>query len=154
MDAAVAIAEYHFYPLLGQSTGNARLISLALALVQPDSPAAGRLLSRYGRVIGTEEGDYDTAQHALEQAQSIAHREGDTALGMQTLAEAANVDMLYMRYRESLEKADRALELLRDIDDPHAEATARYSSVVASIALGDIDRLRLQLPMLQGINFP
>jgi len=57
-DRAVAIAEYPFYPMIGQRIGNDQLIARALSLVDPDSPRAGRLLSRYGRLLGLEEGDY------------------------------------------------------------------------------------------------
>ena len=56
-DRAVAIAEYPFYPLIGQRIGNNQLIERALVLVDPDSPRAGRLLSRYGRLLGLEEGN-------------------------------------------------------------------------------------------------
>lgn len=144
VNRALAIAEYPFYPLLGQSTGNAALIASALALVSPESPAAGRLLSRYGRVMGTEEGDYATAQQAFDQALSIARREGNSTLEMQTLADSANVDMLYARHRESLDKSLGAIELARLVDDPQAEALARYSSVLDNIALGDLESVRLQ----------
>ena len=64
-DRAVAIAEYPFYPMIGQRIGNDQLIVRALALVDPDSPRAGRLLSRYGRLLGLEEGDYRGSQGSI-----------------------------------------------------------------------------------------
>ena len=141
---ALAIAQYPFYPLLGQSTGNANLIASALALVSPESPEAGRLLSRYGRVMGTEEGDYCTAEQAFDQALAIAQREGNTTLEMQTLADAANVDTLWVRHQDSLDKSKRAIELSRVVDDPQTEVLARYCSVLDHIALGNLDSIRLQ----------
>jgi len=55
VDRAVAVAEYPFYPLIGQGTGNDQLIARALALLPDDSPLAGPLLSRYGRLLGLKE---------------------------------------------------------------------------------------------------
>ncbi len=151
VDQAVAIAEYPFYPLIGQPTGNAQLIARALALVPPKSRAAGRPLSRYGRVMGIEEGDYDSAWEAFARALAIAQREGDVALEMQILADAANVDMLHSRYQESLEKGMRAIELAHHVDDPRAEALARYTTVLVQLALGDLARMRLQASALLTI---
>jgi tetratricopeptide (TPR) repeat protein len=148
---AVAIAEYPFYPLIGQPTGNAQLIARALALVPPKSHAAGRPLSRYSRVMGIEEGDYDSAWEAFARALAIARREGDVALEMQILADAANVDMLHSRYPESLEKGMRAIELAHHVDDPRAEALARYTTVLVQLALGDLARMRLQASALLTI---
>ena len=144
VDRVVSIAEYPFYPLLGQSTGNARLLASALALVQPESPAAGRLLSRYGRVMGLEESDYETAKQAFAQALEIAHRDRNATLEMQALAESANVEMIYGRYKECLEQSERAIQLSDQVDDPQAEALARYSAVLANIALGNLAEVRPQ----------
>ena len=91
-DQAVAIAEYPFYPPIGQRSGNAQLIARALALVPAQSSAAGRLLSRYGRVMGIEEGDFKGAQEAFTQALFVAQSEGEPALEMRTLADAGNVE--------------------------------------------------------------
>ncbi len=144
VERVVAIAEYPFYPLLGQSTGNAQLIASALALVTAESPAAGRLLSRYGRVMGSEEGDYPSAQQAFTQALAIARRDGNLTLEMGVLAESANVDMLHTRFQETLDKSERAIELARQVDDPQAEALARYSSALSHIALGDLGGVSFQ----------
>ena len=144
VERVVAIAEFPFYPQIGQSTGNAQLVASALALVTADSPAAGRLLSRYGRIVGTEEGDYLSARQAFAQALDIAQRDGDLTLEMQVQAEAANVDMLYTHYHESLKHGNRAIALSLRVDDPQAEALARYSCVLDNIALGDISGLSFQ----------
>jgi DNA-binding CsgD family transcriptional regulator len=151
VEQAVAIAVYPFYPLIGQHTGINQLIASALALVPPESHAAGRLLSRYGRVLGIEEGDYEGAREAFAHALAIAQREGNVALEMQTLADAANVDMLHSRYQESLEKGMRAIELAHHVDDPRADALARYTTVLVQLALGDLARMRLQASALLTI---
>ena len=143
-DRAVAVAEYPFYPLIGQRIGNDRLIARALALVDPDSPRAGRLLSRYGRLMGLEEGDYDGAQEAFDKALAIARREDDPALEMSTLADAANVDLIHLRFQDSLEKSMRAIELAGRTDDPYAQVLARYTAVLDNLQLGCLEVARQQ----------
>jgi tetratricopeptide (TPR) repeat protein len=150
IDHAVAIAEYPFYPLLSQRTGNADLIAVALALVPSESPEAGRLLSRYGRVMGVEEGDYFVAQQAFDQALSIAKKNGDLLLEFQTLAASANVDMLYAHPTDSLAKSQKAIELARAVDDPQAEALAHHSLCLDHLILGSLDGMRLQAPAVQA----
>jgi tetratricopeptide (TPR) repeat protein len=142
MDRAVAIAEHPFYPVWGRRIGVARLIVEALDLVPPESHAAGRLLSRYGRVMGAEEGDYEGAREAFGRALAIAKRQGDEVLEMRTLAEAANIDMIYLRYRETLDKCKQIMELIRRVDDPPTEVLALYSSVISQFCLGDLEGLR------------
>ena len=148
VDRAVAIAEYPFYPVAGQRIGEAQLIARALELLPPDSHEAGGLLSRYGRVIEIEEGDYDSAQKAFATALSIAKREGDVALEMRTLADAANVDLYESRWQECLSKALRSIELAQRTDEPYTEILARYSAALAQCALGDLEGLRLNAPAL------
>ena len=76
ISAAVAIADYPTHPWAGEHTGSAEMIAHALALVPADSPEAGRLLSRYGMVIGIED-RYEEAQEAFGRALAIAQREGE-----------------------------------------------------------------------------
>jgi tetratricopeptide (TPR) repeat protein len=143
-DRAVAVAEYPIYPLIGQGIGNDQLIARALALVAPDSPSAGRLLSRYGRLMGIEEGDYHGAQDAFDKALAIARWEEDPILEMRTLADAANVDLIHMRFQDSLEKSMRAIELAGRTNDPHAQVLARYTAVLDNLQLGHLEVARLQ----------
>ena len=143
-DRAVAVAEYPFYPLIGQRIGNDQLIARALALVDPDSPRAGRLLSRYGRLMGLEEGDYDGAQDAFDKALAIARREGDPVLEMRTLADAANVDLIHLRFQESLDKSMRAIDLAGRTDDPHTKVLASYTAVLDNLQLGRLEVARDQ----------
>ena len=126
MCAAVAIAEYPTRPWPGEHTRLAELIAHALALVPPDSPEAGRLLSRYGMIIGSEEDRYEEAQEEFARALAIAQREGDTALEMRTLDNAVPVDSYHFRYKDGLEKGLRVIELASHVDNPLAEMNARY----------------------------
>jgi predicted ATPase len=86
---AVAVAEYTFPNFPGLETAMAQVIHRALKLVPTDSPEAGRLLSRYGRVLGMQEGDYKGAQEAFGRTLTIAKREGDAVLEMRTLVSDA-----------------------------------------------------------------
>lgn len=151
VEQVTKIAEYPFYPLFAQSTGNTQLIEFALSHVSADSLAAGRLLSRYAWVLATEEGDYQHAQQCFEQALAIAHREGDASLEVKTLAQAANVDMLYTAFQDSVAKSHRALELAENIDEPESEAIARYSQFLACLALGNLEGMNFQAPTLLAL---
>ncbi|MFQ6030601.1 MAG: LuxR C-terminal-related transcriptional regulator, partial [Dehalococcoidia bacterium] len=126
MTRAVAIAESTARPGPGQSIGVADFVVRALVLVPPDSREAGYLLSRHGTIMARVEGDYQGAQHAFGQALAIAQRDGDVALEMQTLVESASTDSAHLRYRESLEKSLKAVELARRTDEPRVEVSARY----------------------------
>ena len=88
---AVAAAEFPIAPPPYQIPGVAQLMARALTLVPADSHEAGRLLSRYGVVLGAAEGDYEGAEQALGRAIAIARREGGLPLESQTLAYAAMV---------------------------------------------------------------
>ena len=88
VERAVAVAGYQYPSVAGRSVGVAQLIARALELVSPESHQAGRLLARYGYLLGIEEGDYVGAQEAVAGALSIAEREHDTILEMETLAKA------------------------------------------------------------------
>ena len=57
VEHAVAIAEYPYFPRFGYSYGSSQLVARALSLVPSGSHAAGRLLFRYGLILGVEEGD-------------------------------------------------------------------------------------------------
>ena len=136
-DRAVSVAQHRFPSRVGQSTGAAELISRALGLIAADSHEAGQLLSRQGYVLGTEEGDYLEAHEAFEHALSIAQREHDAGLEMRTLAEAARVDRLHNRLKESANKGSRAIELASRLGDLYALAGASYESYNVLYKTGD-----------------
>jgi tetratricopeptide (TPR) repeat protein len=135
---AVAVAEYSFPNFPGLETAVAQVINRALKLVPTDSQEAGRLLSRYGRVLGMQEGDYEGAQEAFGRTLAIAKREGDATLEMRTLASALYVDFHHRRYQENVEKGLRAIELARRADDLQVEVEARFWTCLARMNMGDL----------------
>lgn len=139
IDQAVAVAESALHSPLGERTRTADLVTKALSLVLPDSYHAGRLLSIYGRVLGLERGDYAGARQAFDRALAIAKREGDLALEMRTLANAARVSHFNSNYEEAVDLGRQAILLSRQTDEPESETTAYY---VASISFGRIGNLR------------
>ncbi|MFB3091665.1 MAG: hypothetical protein ACE1ZD_00530, partial [Dehalococcoidia bacterium] len=137
---AVAVGEYPIRPVPGHQEGVARLTSRALALVAPDSHEAGRLLSRYGRVVGIEQGDYESAQEAFNKALEIARREQDSSLEMQTLVGATQVDWWHTRWQECVDNGLRIVELASHISDPYAEVSAHYYATQSLLTMGERDR--------------
>jgi DNA-binding CsgD family transcriptional regulator len=141
---AVAIAEYPFLLPPARLVAVVQLIARALALVPPDSYRAGSLLSRYGSTLYFQAGDYQGAQEAFARALSIAQREKDVALEIQTLAGAAFVDLWHACWKECLEKSLRAMELAPQVDDPLTEVVARETATFALFVTGDLERAQQQ----------
>ncbi|MCH8225705.1 MAG: protein kinase [Chloroflexi bacterium] len=139
VEKAVSVAEYPYDSQSGFDTGISNLITRALSLVPPDSHAAGRLLFRYGYVLGLEAGDYPGAQRAVEAALAIAEREGDLGLEMRILADAARVDRYNLRFDEWLKKSRRALELAVRFDDLRVQVIAEGDVTLALYCKGDLD---------------
>ena len=133
----VEIAAYPYFFSAGRSTGMDQLIARALNLVPPESRQAGQLLSRYGYVLGLEEGDDQGAQDAFDRALAIADQISDTRLEQRTRTEAARLARYQRRFQESLRQSLRAIDLSRRIDDPHTEVSAHYEASVSLEALGD-----------------
>ena len=84
LSEAIKVAEYPVLTISG-FTDMAPLIGRALNLVPPDSRDAGRLLSRYIRALGAEQGDYPGAKEAASRAIEIARSNSDVALGSDVL---------------------------------------------------------------------
>jgi len=148
VEHAVAVAECPVDALPGQPVGAARLVAKALALVDRESHAAGRLLSRYARMAAIEEGDYVAAAEACELALAIARRESDCRLEIQTLGNGAEADLNYMRWQEGLAKCMRAIELAEQTDAMHAEMLARFFASIILWSLGDLTRAAEQAATL------
>ncbi|MFB3120316.1 MAG: AAA family ATPase, partial [Stenotrophomonas maltophilia] len=100
---AVAAAEFPIATPGYLIPGLAELMARALTLVPADSHEAGRLLSRYGGILGAAESDYEGAQQALGRAISIARREGDVVLEVKTLTYAAIVSGRHLHWQESID---------------------------------------------------
>jgi len=139
---AVAAAEFPIANLPYRIPGLAELMARALALVPIDSHEAGRLLSRYGGVLGVAEGDYEGAQEALGRAIAIARREADAALEVTTLSYAAAVSGHHHHWQESLDNGLRAIELATGEETPYIEFASRWWTVASLLHLGDLDGAR------------
>ena len=125
-DQAVAIAEQPFPASAGRDYGVLQIIERALALVPPTSRQAGRLLARYGWLMGIEKANYEGSRDALAQALDIARNEDDTALAVHALASAAEVENFFFHYAEATSKSLDAIALLVEIDDPRSEMMAHF----------------------------
>ena len=142
VERAVAVAGYQYPSVAGRSVGVAQLIARALELVSPESHQAGRLLARYGYLLGIEEGDYVGAQEAVAGALSIAEREHDTILEMETLAKAARVDRFYRDLQGALRKSLRAIELARHHEDLFVEVAAHNEASFVYVDTGELEQAR------------
>jgi tetratricopeptide (TPR) repeat protein len=139
---AVATAAFPIGIPVYRIPGVAELMARALSLVSADSHEAGRLLSRYGGILGTAEGDYEGAQRALGRAIVIAKRERDLPLEVQTLAYAAHVSGENLHSQESVDNGLLALELAGGDENPFSGALSRWWTAVSLLRMGDLDMAR------------
>jgi len=139
---AVAAAEFPVAPIPFQMPGVAELMVRALALVPADSHEAGRLLSRYGGILGNTESSYEGAQQAFGGAIVIARREGDLPLELQTLSYAAVVSGQHLRWQESVDNGLRAIELATGDENPYYEVVSRYWTAICLLDMGNLDAAR------------
>ena len=139
---AVAAAEFPIAPAAARIPGVAQLMARALTLVPADSHEAGRLLSRYGGILGNAEGDYEGAQQALGWAIAIARREGDVPLEVRALNYAAGVSALHLHWQESVENGLRAIELAKGDENPGIEGGVRFMTAVSLLFMGDLEAAR------------
>jgi len=138
---AVAAAEFQISSAGARIPGVSQLISRALTLVPADSHEAGRLLSRYGGILGAG-ADYEGAQRALGRAMSIAKREGDVPLEAQTLTYAAGVSGRHLHWQDSVDNGLRAIELATGDENPYSEMLSRYWTALSLLFMGDLDAAR------------
>ena len=148
---AVAAAEFPINSPAYRIPGVVELIARALTLVPADSHEAGRLLSRYGGVLGASEGDYDGAQQALGRAMDIARREEDIGLEVQTLSYAALVSGQHLRWRESADNGLRAIELATADENPFSDLISRFWTAVSPLAMGDLEAARPHVLVMRGL---
>ena len=133
---AVNVADYPL-PSIPSYRGPVELVARALRLVPPESPEAGRLLSRYVVVLGTDRGDYQKATEAYGSALAIAQSTGDVALEMRTLANSSHADFWQIRWQETVEKGLRAIQIAQQTADKLAELSARFWVGVALACMGE-----------------
>jgi tetratricopeptide (TPR) repeat protein len=141
LDQVVAVGSYPLSGAGARLVHDARLIPRALALVPPNSLAAGNLLYRHGWELGRIEGNYDAAQNAFNQALSIADQENNRSLEMWTRAYLTLVNF-HHRVQEAIENGPRAIELAQQLNEPQAEVLASYYTAISLIELGEFDEAR------------
>jgi DNA-binding SARP family transcriptional activator len=130
----------------------------ALALADPDSLAAGRLLEATGWFAGVNEFDLETASSSFETAIAIARRHHDAALELRTLLSAAMVEFQHTQWAESRRAAGAALQLVRHAEDPQAEAFACIWAARGALVLGDSasarEHVSTSLPLAERLEDP
>jgi len=141
-DVALAVSAAEFPIAPSSRISGAQLVARALTLVPADSHEAGRLLSRYGGILGVAECDYEGAQRALGRAMSIAKREEDVVLEVQTLTYAANVSGQHLHWQESINSGLRAIELAIGDENPFSDLTSRFFTALSLLRIGDLDGAR------------
>jgi predicted ATPase len=150
-DRAVAIAECPVDALPGQPVGAALLVARALELVEPDSHAEARLLSRYARMAAVEDGNYPAAAAACQRALAIARRHGDIGLEIQTLGNGAEADLNFMHWGQGLEKCLRAIDLAGQTEALQAQMLARFFASIILYVSGDLWRATQQTTALLAL---
>ncbi len=150
VDSAVAVVNYPGYEVARQP-GMRELIAGALKLVPPNSHQAGRLLTRYAISLNEVGGNEAQIQQYIEDALVIARREGDKALELRTLAFAGAYFSNHLKYDESLQKCQQAIDLASQVDDPRTEVQVRYHVLTAQLTSGDLEGAKRQIgPMLSA----
>lgn len=141
---AIDIADLGFPHFLGVEGVMAPVIDRALQLVAPDSVQAGRLLTRKGRILGINEGNYDGAQAVLDDALRIARNARDLALERRALVAQSYVAFYNLRHRLGVQTAQRALDLAVQAKATDDEVAARYFLASCLRHLAETDRFREQ----------
>jgi len=148
---AVAVAEFPINSPAYRIPGVAEMMTRALTLVPAESHEAGRLLSRYGAVLGCGESDYEDAQRVLGRAIAIARRDGDVHLEVQTLSYAALVCGQHRRWQESADNGLRAIELATFGENPFADLISRFWTAVSPLAMGDLEAARPHVLVMRDL---
>lgn len=147
---AVATAEFPIAPPPNRISG-VELIARALTLVPDNSIEAGRLLSRYGGILGAANGDYAGAQDALGRAISIARREQDVTLEVQALTYSADVNWQYRHWQASIDNGLRAIELSSGNENSFFEVLSRWCVAGSLLHMGELDAARAHVSVLREL---
>ncbi|PKB73464.1 MAG: hypothetical protein BZY75_01755 [SAR202 cluster bacterium Io17-Chloro-G7] len=139
IEQALEVAMCSIRPGAGYQIGLNNLVEPAVKLAPPGSAVLARLLSIFGRVMGFEEGRYDRAEEAFDQALAITEQLGDAALEMSILANAANAQYFHYHLPESLRASLRSIELASHVDDPHSELAAHYMATNCLLSGGKLE---------------
>ena len=150
VELAVAAAEFPIAPPPNRISG-VGLIARALTLVPADSIEAGRLLSRYGGILGAASGDYAGAQEALEKAISIARREQDIPLEIEALTYSADVSWQYCHWQMSIDHGLRAIELSSGVENSFFDVLSRWCVAGSLLHMGKVDAARAHVAVLRDM---
>jgi DNA-binding CsgD family transcriptional regulator len=136
-DRALEIAQSPMRLPVGERAGLADLLEVALGIAPPGSSAKGRLLAAYGYAAGLEEGDFQAAEQAFQEALEIARDNGDGLLMQRILAQAAQVDFYYGRLQDAVGKTRQILTMPVDNLDLETECSARYVYCMSANGIGE-----------------
>ena len=148
---AVSAAEFPIAAPGNRIPGVAKLIARALTLVPAESHEAGRLLSRYGGVLGAAESDYEGAHRVLGRAIAMARRERDAGLEVRTLTNAAVVNGQHLHWQECIDHGLRAIELAAGDESTGSDFLARWWTTVGLLMTGDSESARRHAVVLRDV---
>ena len=137
LERVVSIAEFPDYQAT-RRIGPEQLVARAMSLVPAGTLQSGRLLSRYGQIVGLQDAAYEEAIDALNQALVISRHEGDGNLELQSLAAVTSVHSNHMRYVEALDTGLTAIELAKRVHDPRSAVSAHYFVITSLIENGEL----------------
>ena len=135
---AVAVAAFPITGVAWSIPGRKELIARSLTLVPADSHEAGRLLSLYGRILGSG-AEYEGAQQALDSAISIARREKDMPLEVETLGLVSGLNFQHLHWQESVDNGLRAIELATGDEITFSD---RFRVVDTLLRMGELNAAR------------
>ena len=147
---AVAAAAYPIVTPSYRIPGVTGLLARALTLVPADSHEAGRILSILGGFLGIDEGDYEGAQQAFGRAISIARREGDVPLEVQTLANLTVLSGQHGQFQECVDNGLRAIELAT-VEENSIRAS-RWWTAMSLLNMGELDAARPHALFLRDLT--
>ena len=135
---AVAVAAFPITGVEWSIPGRKELIARSLTLVPADSHEAGRLLSLYGGILGSG-AEYEGAQQALDSAISIARREKDVPLEVETLGLVSGLNFQHLHWQESVDNGLRAIELATGDEITFSD---RFRVVDTLLRMGELNAAR------------
>jgi tetratricopeptide (TPR) repeat protein len=149
IEQAVNVAEYHFTTRGGELTAAEQLIPRALSLAPSGSLLAGRLLARYGPVLGLFKADYEGAMETFDKALEIARSNGDTTLEITALSSSAPVSFYHLQFQHVLDATQNVTELSSNLDAP---LIGSVSDLFRGLAFqGDLKNARRSFELSQSM---
>ena len=134
-ESMIRIATQQVYLLVGQP-GFHDFLEEVLPYLPPGSRLEADVLHFEGVAQFLNVGDYKKASVVLQRAYDVGITTGDSVIQARNLAGLGYIDFVFGRHEPAVEKAARALALLRGKEDPYAEGHAGYVMSCALIALG------------------